>query len=213
MSVLERLSRAGVVPVAVIDRADDAVPAARAIFQGGIDVMEITFRTPAAAEAIRRAARECPEMLIGAGTVTSPAQCREALELGARFIVSAGLDEETVRWCVAHKAPVLPGCVTPTELLRAVRLGLDTVKFFPAGIYGGLPAMRALAAPFPGVRFLPTGGVGAEALAEYLSEPFIFAVGGSWLCAREDIAAQRFDKIAALCREASRIVSETRANK
>lgn len=210
MNELQRLKSAGVVPVVVLDRAEDAVPTARALLAGGVDVMEITFRTEAAAASIRAVAEACPEMLVGAGTVITLEQCRQAVACGARFIVAPGFDAEVVRWCVEQDVAVTPGCVTPTEIMAAMKLGLRVVKFFPAGIYGGLKAMKALSAPFGGVRFIPTGGVDAHNLGEYLSAPFVHAVGGSWLCPKAEIAAGHFEQIAALCREASGIVREVR---
>ena len=210
MEALKRVANAGVVPVVVIENAADAVPAARALLAGGVDVMEITFRTDAAAESIRAVAQECPEMLVGAGTVLTLEQCRLAVSLGAKFIVSAGLDEEVVRWCVENHVPVTPGCVTPTEIMAAMKLGIQIIKFFPAGVYGGLSAMKALSGPFGGIRFIPTGGVNAQNLAEYISAPFIHAVGGSWVCPKADISAGNFEKITALCREAHATVTEAR---
>lgn len=210
MNELQRLKSAGVVPVVVLDRAEDAVPTARALLAGGVDVMEITFRTDAAAASIRAVAEACPEMLVGAGTVITLEQCRQAVACGARFIVAPGFDAEVVRWCVEQDVAVTPGCVTPTEIMAAMKLGLRVVKFFPAGIYGGLKAMKALSAPFGGVRFIPTGGVDAHNLGEYLSAPFVHAVGGSWLCPKAEIAAGHFEQITALCREASGVVREVR---
>ena len=207
---LDRLAAAGVVPVVVLDDAKDAVPAARALLAGGVDVMEITFRTAAAAGAIRAVSEGCPEMLVGAGTVVTLDQCRQALECGAKFIVSPGFDPEVVGWCAERSVPITPGCVTPTEIMAAIRLGVNVVKFFPAGVYGGLRAMKALSAPFGGVKFIPTGGVDAKNLKEYLEAPFVHAVGGSWLCPKKEIAAGNFDAVTALCREASQIVREVR---
>ena len=207
---LDRLAAAGVVPVVVLDNAKDAVPAARALLAGGVDVMEITFRTAAAAGAIRAVSEGCPEMLVGAGTVVTLDQCRQALECGAKFIVSPGFDPEVVGWCAERSVPITPGCVTPTEIMAAIRLGVNVVKFFPAGVYGGLRAMKALSAPFGGVKFIPTGGVNAGNLKEYLEAPFVHAVGGSWLCPKKEIAAGNFDAVTALCREASQIVREVR---
>ena len=206
MNALERLRNAGVVPVVVLDRAEDAIPAARAMLAGGVDVMEITFRTAAAAEAIRNVAAECPEMLVGAGTVLTVEQCEKAVALGAKFIVSPGFDAEIVDWCVERGVAVAPGCVTPTEIMAALKRGLSVVKFFPAGIYGGLKAMKALAAPFGQVKFIPTGGVSADNLAEYAAAPFVHAVGGSWLCPKADVAAGNFARIAELCAQSRRIV-------
>ena len=210
MYVTERMHHAGVVPVVVLDDAKDALPAARALLAGGVDVMEITFRTAAAADAIRAVSEGCPEMLVGAGTVVTLDQCRQALECGAKFIVSPGFDPEVVSWCAERSVPITPGCVTPTEIMAAGRLGVNVVKFFPAGVYGGLKAMKALSAPFGGVRFIPTGGVDAKNLKEYLEAPFVHAVGGSWLCPKKEIAVGNFDAITALCREASAIVREVR---
>ena len=202
MTVLERLARAGVVPVVVIDDAKDAVPTANAMVVGGIDVMEITFRTAAAPEAIKAVAENCPDMLVGAGTILNVEQCKLAIEMGAKFIVSPGFDADVVRYCIENGVAVTPGCVTPTEITAAVNMGLKVVKFFPANIYGGLNAMKNLSAPFVGVKFMPTGGVNATNVKEYIDAPFIHAVGGSWVCPKADIAAGNFDKITALCKEA-----------
>lgn len=205
MDVLTRLALAAIVPVVVLEDAKDALPTAKAMVSGGIDVMEITFRTAAAADSIRAVSEGCPEMLVGAGTVVTLEQCKKAVECGARFIVSPGFDENVVSWCVENQVPVVPGCVTPTEIMAAMKLGLRVVKFFPAGVYGGLSAMKALSAPFSGVKFIPTGGVNPQNLAEFMAAPFIHAVGGSWVCPKADIASGNFEKITALCREARRI--------
>ena len=207
---MDRLQKCGVVPVVVLDDAKDAVPTAKALLAGGVNVMEITFRTTAAADSIKAVAENCPEMLVSAGTVITLGQCKQALECGAKFIVSPGFDEELVSWCLARDVAVTPGCVTPTEIMAAMKLGLNVVKFFPAGIYGGLKAMKSLSAPFGSVKFIPTGGVDAKNLKEYLEVPFVHAVGGSWLCPKKEIAAGNFDAVTALCREASEIVREVR---
>ena len=206
MEVLERLARNGIVPVVVLDDAKDAVPTAKAMLAGGIDVMEITFRTAAAAESIAAVARECPDMLVGAGTVINLEQCKQAVELGAKFIVSPGYDEETVAWCVENGIAVTPACVTPTEIMMAKKHGLNVLKFFPANVYGGLNAIKALAAAFPGLKFLPTGGVNPQNLAEFAVSPYVYAVGGSWVCPKKEVAAGNFDKITALCQEARKIL-------
>lgn len=202
MDVLKRLAQSGVVPVVVLEDAKDAVPTAKAMLDGGIDVMEITFRTAAAADSIKAVAQECPDMVVGAGTVINLEQCKLAVECGAKFIVSPGYDEETVAWCCDNGIPVTPGCVTPTEIMMALKHGLKVLKFFPANVYGGLSAIKSLAGPFGGVKFIPTGGVNAQNLAEFISSPYIHAVGGSWICPKADIAAGNFDKITALCKEA-----------
>lgn len=204
------MRRTGIVPVVVLDDAKDAVPTANALLAGGVSVMEITFRTAAAADSIKAVSENCPEMFVGAGTVVTLDQCKKALECGAKFIVSPGFDPEVVSWCVEWNIPITPGCVTPTEIMAAMKLGLNVVKFFPAGVYGGLKAMKALSAPFGGIEFIPTGGVDAKNLKEYLEAPFVHAVGGSWLCPKKEIATGNFDAITALCKEASQIVKEVR---
>ena len=205
MEIIDRLSNAGVVPVVVIENAADAVPTAKALLAGGIDVMEITFRTAAAKESIAAVAKECPDMVVGAGTVLNLEQCKAAVEAGARFIVSPGYCEEVVAWCVENNVAITPGCVTPTEIMAAIAQGLKVVKFFPANVYGGLTAMKSLSGPFGGIKFIPTGGVNGKNLDEYIAAPFIHAVGGSWLCTKADISAHNFDKITALCKEARKI--------
>ena len=191
-----------VVPVVVLDDAKDAVATAKALLAGGVDVMEITFRTAAAADSIKAVAESCPDMLVGAGTVITLEQCKKAVECGAKFIVSPGFDEEVVRWCVENGVAVTPGCVTPTEIMAAMKLGLKVVKFFPAGVYGGLSAMKALSGPFGGIKFIPTGGVNGQNIGEFIAAPFIHAVGGSWVCPKADIAAGNFEKITELCKQA-----------
>ncbi len=210
MDALSLIKKAAVVPVVVLDDARDAVPAAKAMLAGGINVMEITFRTAAAADSIRAVAESCPEMLVGAGTVITKEQCLEALACGAAFIVSPGFDPEVVSLCIERGVPVTPGCVTPTEIMAAMKLGLNVVKFFPAGVYGGLKAMKALSAPFGGIKFIPTGGADAGNLKEYLQAPCVFAVGGSWLCPKDALKAGDFEKITQVCREAAGIVKEVR---
>lgn len=202
-SVMEKMSRIGVVPVVVLERVEDARPLAKALKAGGIPCAEITLRTDAGLRSIAAMAEmRDEEMLVGAGSVLSLDSCKEAVSAGAQFIVSPGFDTGVVEYCVERDIAVLPGCVTPTEIMGALKLGVNTVKFFPANVYGGLPAMKALTGPFPGLRFVPTGGVNESNLAEYLAAAYVYAVGGSWLCARADIAAGRFDRITELCRAA-----------
>ena len=202
MDILDRFARAGLVPVVVLDDAKDAVPTANALVAGGVDAMEITFRTAAAADSIRAVAENCPDMLVGAGTVITLEQCKTAVECGAKFIVSPGYNDEVVSWCVENGIAVTPGCATPTEIMAAMSHGLKVIKFFPANVYGGLNALKALSGPFGGIKFLPTGGINANNVGEYISAPFIHAVGGSWVCSKADIAAGNFDKITALCKQA-----------
>lgn len=202
MKYSDRLGNNAVVPVVVLDNPKDAVPTARALLAGGIDVMEITLRTAAAMDSIRAVAQEVPEMLVGAGTVITLEQAQAVVEAGAQFVVSPGFNEEMVRWCVENGVTVTPGCVTPTEIMAALALGVDVVKFFPANVYGGLTAMKGLSAPFGGVKFIPTGGVNGQNIGEYAAAPYVHTVGGSWVCTKADIAAGNFDKITALCQEA-----------
>ena len=150
-------------------------------------------------------------MLVGAGTVINLEQCKLAVECGAKFIVSPGYDEETVAWCCENGVAVTPGCVTPTEIMMAKKHGLNVIKFFPANVYGGLKALKALAGPFPGTKFIPTGGVSNENLAEFIASPLLLAAGGSWTVPPKEIAAGNFEKITELCAEARRIVDEVRA--
>ena len=210
MKVLDRLHGCGVVPVVVLDDVKDAVATANALLTGGVDVMEITFRTAAAADSIKAVAENCPDMLVGAGTVITLEQCKQAVECGAKFIVSPGFDEEVVRWCVERSVPITPGCVTPSEIMAAMKLGLTVVKFFPAGVYGGLSAMKALSGPFCGIKFIPTGGMNSHNIGEFIAAPFIHAVGGSWVCPKADIAAGNFEKITTLCKQARAAVQEVR---
>ena len=210
MLPLEKIADAGVIPVVVLDEAKDAVPAARAILAGGIDVMEITFRTAAAADAIRAVAKQCPGILVGAGTVCTLDQCKEAVAAGANFIVSPGFDAEVAAWCGAHNITMIPGCVTPSEIMAAMKLGLQVLKFFPAHVFGGLDAMKALSGPFGSVKFIPTGGVNAQNLGAFLAQPYVHAVGGSWICLEADIKAGQFSKITRLCLETKKIVLQAR---
>lgn len=190
-----------IVPVVVVEDAAQARPLAEAMVAGGLPVAEVTFRTAAAAEAIAEMS-QVEGILVGAGTVVTPDQVHQALGAGARFIVSPGLRADVVRPAQAAGVPVVPGAVTPSEIMEAIALGLDTVKFFPANVYGGSAAIKALAAPFGAMRFVPTGGVTTANLADYLSLPCVPAVGGSWMVPVKEIRAGRFDEVTRLCREA-----------
>ncbi len=203
-NITDSMKKSIIVPVVVIEDAKDAVPTANALLAGGINVMEITLRTAAALDSIRNVSAQCPDMIVGVGTVLHIDQAKEAVDAGAKFIVSPGFDEEIVRWCIENDIDVTPGCVTPTEIMTARKLGLRVVKFFPANIYGGLKAITNLAAPFTDMQFLPTGGVNTENIAEFTANPAIFAVGGSWVCKKGDITAGHFHKITELCKEARR---------
>ena len=170
-----------VVPVVVIKSIEDTIPTLAAMCDGGIPVAEITFRTACAADAIKLGCETFPHMLIGAGTVINAAQAEKAIACGAKFIVSPGLSASVAEVCAQHGIPYLPGCVTPTEIMAALDLGITTVKFFPANIYGGLKAIKALSAPFPQLKFLPTGGVDMSNILEFLDCDKIAAVGGSFM--------------------------------
>ena len=181
MTSEQLLANNRVVPVVVIRDIVDTCPTLEALCDGGIPVAEITFRTACAAEAIRIGCEKFPEMMIGAGTVINAEQAKTAIKAGARFIVSPGLSADVAAVCREADVPYLPGCVTPTEIMAALEMGLTTLKFFPANVYGGLTALKALSAPFPQVRFLPTGGVDLKNIKEYLSFDKIAAVGGSFM--------------------------------
>ena len=170
-----------VVPVVVINNIEDTIPTLQAMCDGNLPVAEITFRTACAEEAIKLGVKTFPDMYIGAGTVINVEQCKKAIDAGAKFIVSPGLSEEVALYCKEKGVTYYPGCVTPTEIMKAISLGIEVVKFFPANVYGGLKAIKALAGPFKQVKFLPTGGVSLENLKEFLEYDRIFAVGGSWM--------------------------------
>ena len=208
--IFEALCQIGVVPVIAIDRADDAVPLARALLAGGIGCAEITFRTAAAAEAIRRLTGEVREMLAGAGTVLTVQQAEQAALAGAQYIVSPGFDAAVVDWCQEHHVPVLPGVATPTEINMALARGVKILKFFPAEEFGGVRMLKALYGPYPEVRFIPTGGIRAHNLAEYLALPNVAACGGSWMATSRMIAEGQLEEIARLSTEARAIVRRER---
>jgi len=206
MKYNERLGNNAVVPVVVLDDESNAIPTAKALLAGDIDVMEITLRTATAMDAVKLVSKQCLEMLVGAGTVINVDQAKAAVEAGAEFIVSPGFDGELVQWCLDHDITVVPGGVTPTEIMAALKLGINVVKFFPANVYGGLNAMKNLSAPFGNVKFIPTGGVNTANIKEYMDAPFVHAVGGSWVCPKSEIAAGNWGRITALCLEARQTV-------
>jgi 2-dehydro-3-deoxyphosphogluconate aldolase/(4S)-4-hydroxy-2-oxoglutarate aldolase len=201
MDTKSAVRAARLVPVVVLDDARDAVPLAGALVAGGLPVAEVTFRTAAAADAIRAMA-DRGDILLGAGTVVTPAQVDEAVAAGASYVVSPGLSRAVVERCGEHGILALPGAVTATELQAALELGLDTVKFFPAGTSGGAPAIAALAAPFGGMGFVPTGGIGPANVHEYLALDAVVAVGGSWMVPRDRIRAGDFATVQRLTAEA-----------
>jgi 2-dehydro-3-deoxyphosphogluconate aldolase/(4S)-4-hydroxy-2-oxoglutarate aldolase len=206
----ESLGKIGIVPVIKLDNALDAVPLAEAVLRGCIPCAEITFRTDAAADAIRRIAGECPGVLLGAGTVLTREQLDRALDAGARFIVTPGFNPRVVSHALDRGIPIVPGCSTPTDIEQALELGIELVKFFPAEQSGGLAYLKAVAAPYPQVWFMPTGGISAANLAKYLSFGPVLACGGSWMVKEDLIKARDFARVTALCAEAAAIVAETR---
>ena len=211
MDFYEQVIATGIVPVVVLNRVEDAVPLAHALLEGGINFMEITFRTECAAECISVISREVPDMIVGAGTVINIDQAMLAVENGAKFIVSPGLDEGVVLWAKGNNIPVIPGTVTPTEIMRAISLGLNVLKFFPADVYGGIKALKALSAPFGQVKFLPTGGVSEANLKDFIENKSVAAVGGSWVCKKDDILNQDWDKITFISANAIKIIKEARS--
>jgi 2-dehydro-3-deoxyphosphogluconate aldolase/(4S)-4-hydroxy-2-oxoglutarate aldolase len=195
--ILKHLSVHRLIPVIALDRAEDSGPLADALIAGGLPVAEVTFRTAAAEASIREMSKR-KEMLVGAGTVLNVETVKRAVDAGATFIVSPGFSEKVVTYCIDHKIPVTPGCVTPTEIQMALEHGINTVKFFPAEAVGGIKTLKAFAAPFGQVKFIPTGGITEKNLADYLSFAPVIACGGSWMVTRELIAGGEFAKITAI---------------
>ena len=206
-SVRERFAAMRILPVIVIDDPDDAVPLARALRDGGLPCAEVTLRTPGAMDSLRRITSEVPEMLVGAGTVLSPAQAAEARSAGARFAVAPGFNRAVVEYCQGADLPVFPGVCTPTEIEMALGAGLSVLKFFPAEPIGGLAFLKAVAAPYTTVSFMPTGGIGPSNLASYLAFPRVVACGGSWMAPNDWIAGKQFDRIRDTTRAAVAIAS------
>lgn len=199
-----------VVPVVVLEDAKDAVPLAEALVKGGLPCAEVTFRTAAAEESIRLMCEKYPEMLVGAGTVLTKEQVDRAVAAGAKFIVSPGFDAEIVDYCLEKEIPVLPGCITPSEVAQAVKRGLKTVKFFPAEQAGGLPMIKAMAAPYTMLKFMPTGGISTKNLKDYLGFDKIICCGGSWMVKGDLIKNKEFDKIAEMTKEAVELAASVR---
>lgn len=210
MTIDEILTTTPVVPLVQADDPDTAVRTSRALADGGLRIAEVVMRTERALECMQAIARELPDVIAGAGTVLSAAQAEAALENGAKFIVSPGLDEGVVAVAREHAVPVYPGTMTPGEVQRAFNLGLNTVKFFPASIAGGVPALKALSSVFRTMRFMPTGGVSPGNLAEFLSVPAVLACGGSWLTPSDAIEAGDYHAITKLAAEAAAIARQAR---
>lgn len=201
-SVIEEISKIGIVPVIALDDVKDAEPLAKALCEGGLPCAEVTFRTAAAEESIRIMSEKFPNMLVGAGTVLTTEQVDRAVGAGAKFIVSPGLNPKVVSYCTSKNIPVMPGCANPSDIEQAIELGFDVVKFFPAEAAGGLKMIKAMSAPYTAVKFMPTGGINADNLIEYLNFGKIIACGGSWMVSKDMIAAGEFGKITALTKAA-----------
>ena len=200
--VLEEISKIGIVPVIALDRAEDAEPLAKALCDGGLPCAEVTFRTAAAEESIRIMSDRFPEMLVGAGTVLTTEQVDRAVNAGAKFIVSPGLNPKVVKYCVDRNIPITPGTSNPSDVEAAIELGLDVVKFFPAEAAGGLNMIKSMAAPYTNMKFMPTGGINAKNLTSYLDFNRIIACGGSWMVSKDMVNAGDWAGITALTKEA-----------
>ena len=210
MMTVDQVAACGVVPVVVLEDAAQAVPTAKALLKGGINAMEITFRTAAARDSIAKVAKEVPEMIVGAGTVINVEQLHAAVEAGAQFIVSPGSDADIIQEAMKLGVAVTPGVVTPSEIMLGLRLGVKVFKFFPAETFGGLKTIKALCGPFPQIRIIPTGGISQANVADYFRNPKIVAVGGSWMCTKDMISAGDFDAITEKSRAATDLFKEIR---
>ncbi len=207
----QKISQIGVVPVIKLNHPTrDAAPLAKALIEGGVPVAEVTFRAAGAADAIRIMSESFPEMLVGAGTVLTTKQVDEALAAGAKFIVTPGLDPDIVRYCQEKGVTIFPGCTTPTDYHTAYKLGLEVLKFFPAEQSGGLAKIKAMSAPFPMFKVMPTGGISLKNLADYAASPVICACGGSYMVTADLIENGEWEKITKLCEKSVEIVKEAR---
>ena len=209
-TMADKFEELGVIPVVVLNDVKDALPLAKALYEGGLPCAEVTFRTEAAEESIKVMAEAYPDMVVGAGTVLTIEQVDAAVKAGAKFIVSPGFDPEIVDYCLEKEIPIFPGCVTPSEVAQAVKRGLKVVKFFPAEPAGGVAMIKAMAAPYNQLRFMPTGGIGTQNLKDYLEFDKIICCGGSWMVKNTMIENNEFDRIEELVKEAVEIVKESR---
>lgn len=211
MNINEKISQIGIVPVIKLNNPErDAADLGRALCEGGVPVAEVTFRAEGAEKAIKIMKQAHPQMLVGAGTITTLAQCEKAISAGADFLVSPGLDEELVRYAQEKGVPFYPGCTTASEYHLALKLGLELIKFFPAEQSGGLAKIKALSAPFPMFKVMPTGGISLKNLSEYISSPVIAACGGSYMVTADLIDNRKFDEITAFCKQSVQIIKEAR---
>lgn len=199
--IFERIGEYGIVPLVTLDDPNDAVPLARALVEGGIPIAEVTFRTAAGGESIKRMAKEVPEIIVGSGTVHTVDQAKETVDNGGKFVITPGFNAKVVEWCVNNNVPVCPGTVVPSDIEEAMNYGLKVVKFFPAEAYGGINTIKNLAAPFSGIKFVPTGGVGLHNLRDYLDLPNVAAVGGSFVPPAKMVKEKDWDGIVKTCKE------------
>ena len=212
-AINEKITSIGVVPVIKLNHPErDAAPLAKALCDGGVPVAEVTFRAAGADTAIRLMREACPEMLVGAGTVLTTEQVDKAIAAGAQFVVSPGFDPELVAYCQSKDLPIYPGCTTPTDYHAAYKFGLEVLKFFPAEQSGGLSKIKAMSAPFPMFKVMPTGGISLKNLKEYISNKVICACGGSYMVTADLIDNQKWDEITELCKQSVEIVKEARNN-
>jgi 2-dehydro-3-deoxyphosphogluconate aldolase/(4S)-4-hydroxy-2-oxoglutarate aldolase len=206
MDIMERIELTGLIPVVVLENLDDALPVANALLEGDLPIMEITMRTKAALDCIEKIRESLPEILIGAGTVRSIDQASAAVSLGAQFIVTPGFDEPVVKWCIEKNVVITPGCVTPTEIEMANKYKLDVLKFFPANVYGGIDALKALNGPYKTKKFIPTGGIDIVNLKDFVDKDYVFAVGASFLSSSSAIALKAYEKITTTAKQAISIL-------
>lgn len=205
-NVFDKIAQYRIVPLVTLDDPNDAVPLGRALVEGGIPVAEVTFRTAAGGESIERMAKEVPELIVGAGTVHDVDHAKETLDRGGKFVITPGFNPKVVDWCIKHDMPVCPGTVTPADLEQALDFGLNLVKFFPAGAYGGVKTLKALAGPYAMMKFVPTGGVGLDNLLEYLSLPNVAAAGGSFVPPSAAVKAKDWKAVVETCQKLTAMV-------
>ena len=212
MDILEIIGECGLLSAIEIEEAEDAIPLGNALLNGGLSIAEITFRTEAASEAVNIMANTYPEMIIGAGSIVRLEQAKEAVDAGAQFLVSAGLNQELIDWCSIHNILTIPGVATASEISIGLLKGLKVLKFFPVEAMGGINLLKAIAAPFPAMKFIPMGGISAGNLADYIKLPFVHACGGSWLASKKLIFDKNFSEITELTKQALSLIKETRRN-
>lgn len=208
--VMSQIKEVGIVPVVKLNNIEKALPLCNALINGGINVAEVTFRTECASDVIRTITKDCPNMIVGAGTIINIEQAKLAIDCGAKFIVSPGFNKDVVKYCQSQNIPVIPGCITPSEIMQALECGLSIVKFFPAKEFGGIATMKALSAPFSQIKFMPTGGVNLENLKEFISAKFIVACGGTYMVKDDLINNDNYEEITKLSKQSIDIIKEVR---